>query len=76
MSQRCSACSQPVIWATTSKGNKMPLDAQPHPMGNLVLDDGGNVGPPDSQFPGTPDLTRRYKSHFSTCVHADRFRKK
>jgi len=78
MSSKCSSCSAPIVWANTATGKKMPLDAQPHPLGNLVMDEAGNVGPPDA-WPGnlgTPDLTKRYRSHFATCPQADRHRKK
>ena len=75
MSQRCSSCSAPIVWATTSSGKKMPLDAAPNPRGNLVMDDAGNVGPVPGEE-GAPDLGKRYTSHFATCPHHAMHRRK
>ena len=37
MSDRCRSCGAQIFWAVTANGKRMPLDAQPHPEGNLVL---------------------------------------
>lgn len=33
-----AGCAQPIIWTRTVKGNVMPVDADPSPAGNILLD--------------------------------------
>ena len=33
----CRSCRAPIVWAVTSDGKRMPLDAAPIPAGNVVL---------------------------------------
>lgn len=58
----CSGCGDPILWAGTSHGRGVPLDAAPSPLGHLVLDEHGRTGPADGE-PGTPDMTVRYTRH-------------
>ncbi len=66
MSGRCKTCNQPIMWATTAAGKAIPLDVEPVPDGNLVLD-GGTARVADMFSPPGP----RWRSHFATCVDAD-----
>jgi hypothetical protein len=73
----CRSCGEPIIWVTTERGKKMPLDAEPHPerRGQFVF-----TGPGTVRFgaPGTPIPVgvETFVSHFSTCPHAQQHRKK
>jgi hypothetical protein len=70
---KCKSCGAEIIWAKTPTGKSMPLDAEPHPRGNIVLDANGCTGP---VRPGdVPDLSVRYLSHFVTCPEANQHRK-
>lgn len=41
---RCKSCPASIRWIETDKGNPMPLDAEPTPAGNVVLDETGKRG--------------------------------
>jgi hypothetical protein len=59
--------------------SRMPLDADPAPDGNLAVyrDHLGALKARTLKKGEEPDLyERRGKSHFATCKHADRFRKR
>ena len=58
----CNLCGALIRWAQTSNGGNLPLDAEPDPMGNLVLDEYNRVGPMTGE-PGTPDMRTRYTRH-------------
>lgn len=71
----CRSCGAPVVWARTSTGGSMPVDADPSPVGNveLVDDDGILRATVHSQPPlGVDDL---YVSHFATCPDANDWRR-
>ena len=71
----CRSCVQPIIWTLTQRGKKMPVDAEPDPLGTFILEfrDGDE---PTSVYVGNRDTDDdRYTSHFSTCPHADKHRK-
>jgi hypothetical protein len=65
----CKACEAPIIWAHTSTGKAIPLDAEKVDGGNLELKD-GTV----SYAKSHPDV-KRYRSHFATCPKASSFRR-
>lgn len=72
----CRSCEAEIFWCVTVNNKRIPLDAEPTPDGNLVVED----GPPPmaiacSADPGTDVGTPRYKSHFSTCPNAATHRK-
>lgn len=56
----CQSCGMPVVWFNTPKGKRMPVNAD-------------STRPTDA--PHQLDLTR-HRSHFSTCPHADVWRRK
>lgn len=62
----CRDCKKPIRWATTRRGSKMPLDPDPVPDGNVVLEVDGVARVlsrgEQHQGPGA-----RYASHFNTC---------
>lgn len=68
---RCRACDAPMGWCKTADGKDAPIDIEPHPDGNLVIDqDGVALYAQRGSFPVM------YLSHFATCIHADRFKRK
>jgi len=65
----CKSCRQPLIWVSTAKGERMPLNPRMELGGNVELLNGvAHVVQPD------PTL-RRYTSHFSNCPQANGHRK-
>lgn len=81
--ETCSACPQRLIWALTPTGARAPIDYAPSPEGNVLLlqpDGFGAVlavtftkdGLERARERGLPLRT----SHFTTCVHADKFKKR
>lgn len=71
LTSTCRSCGAPIIWAHTPNGKSMPLDAEPDPTGNIVLDDGTARVEPNQTLTGT-----RHTSHFATCPHAETWRKR
>jgi hypothetical protein len=67
----CKSCGAEVIWALTSTGRPMPIDATPVEGGNLVLSllDGKRVVSVVAAGPGL-----RHRPHFATCPDADSWR--
>lgn len=39
MPAACRSCSAPIEWARTVNGRLIPLDAEPDPAGNVLLED-------------------------------------
>lgn len=75
MSARCQSCGAAILWAKTSKGKPIPLDAKPREDGNVVLEPNGVafvIGPLERVQRGRET---RYVAHFSTCPHADEHRR-
>lgn len=70
----CKSCRAEILWARTYSDKMMPLDAEPCPDGNIYLENGCAVTIYQSKQP--PAGTALYKSHFVTCPHAKRHRKK
>lgn len=74
MSAKCRSCGAEVRWVTTESGKHMPVDALPSAVGNIVLADDVAIvlrqGQP--RLDGEP----LYTSHFATCEHAEKWRRK
>jgi hypothetical protein len=74
----CGSCQAEVIWATTTRGKAMPVDAATDPDGNLVLEPRVD-GPPLARV---LSVARRFgrkdlrTSHFVACPQADQWRGK
>lgn len=78
----CRSCNAPIVWALTSKGHRLPLDAKvvtdndPRVTARstlFMLD--GDDPPAAKSFPGsalipTEDRGPVYLSHFATCPNA------
>ena len=68
----CRSGGATIWFAPTGKGRRIPLDAEPHPQGNVVILDGvATVLPPGTRAEGR----EHYRSHFVTCAHAAKHRK-
>lgn len=74
---RCRSCRKRIIWAITGKMRRIPIDPDPTPDGNIVLQDQGKFRPPLATVHTVrPPDTMLYKSHFATCPAAAAFRKR
>jgi hypothetical protein len=81
MADTCRSCGQPIVWAVTRDGKRMPVDPDPDPEGNLVLTAnllGDHLVVPvaDLERGGAPivDSDRRV-SHFASCPNAASWRR-
>lgn len=76
---KCRSCGAKIIWCTNAEtGKKMPLDADPHPEGNVIAWQSGDTAQQMCRVMGKrEDVGRRnrYVSHFKTCPEADSWRK-
>ena len=74
MSAICRSCGAPIVWAKTSRGLSMPLDAAPVVDGNVAIRDGvAVVVDPGGLFDERPGEVR-YVAHFATCPQAAQHR--
>lgn len=70
----CKSCQAKIIWATfLGRGTPIPIDFDPVPNGNLVIK-AGQAETFTPLFHGPEVL--RYRSHFATCKHAERHRRR
>lgn len=78
----CNSCGAPIRWAETLSGAKMPVDAEPHPEGNLIACP--SVGPNVVAVYKREELrllaqahpnAERWRSHFASCPDAAKHRK-
>lgn len=69
----CKSCGALITWVRTKAGKRMPLDPVPAEDGNVVIDESGiaHVLGKGEEWHGD-----RYRSHFSSCVHAAFHRRK
>ena len=84
----CKSCGASIIWVTTEKGKKMPLNEKSALNGNIILMHKKVRDPPIARYQNkreektrddkrNPDAARtRYVSHFVTCPQAKGWRKK
>jgi hypothetical protein len=70
----CRSCKQPIRWAVTEKGHRMPVDPAPRADGNVTLTAQGPDEPPLARV-GQGGNGPRYVSHFATCPDAPRHRR-
>jgi hypothetical protein len=78
---RCKSCAAPITWAiTAAKGNRMPLDPDPVPDGNVwIVEHREHMSPVIGvalQHSDIPDDIETYVSHFVTCANAAEHRRK
>lgn len=79
MSATCGSCDAPIVWAKTSKGALMPIDAQPADDGNLAVhrDDQGELHARVLKAgDSTAEWEKRGTSHWATCPNAEQHRRK
>lgn len=68
---KCRSCGADIIWARTSSGRNIPVDADPTPDGNVEL-----TGTTVVVHPGpVPDLELRM-AHHATCPQAAEWRRR
>lgn len=69
---KCKRCGATIRFVRTTKGALMPLDAEPTPKGNVILNQAGVA----VVFARPPlAFTIRYMPHWATCPAAKEFRK-
>lgn len=75
--QPCRSCGAAVIWATTTAGKAMPVDADPGPGGDVALHQMPGRSVRAEIITGAPELhgADLRTSHFVTCPDADAWRK-
>jgi hypothetical protein len=80
----CGSCQAPILWADTTAGERMPVDEQPVPDGNVLLHITDDSPKPKliagvltrGQAGGARDRQERlYRSHFSSCPNASGHRR-
>lgn len=75
----CRSCGAEIFWAETAGGKRMPVDADPVPDGNVIVEDRPGDGlratvlEPGALMLDDPGLPR-YVSHFATCPNASQHR--
>lgn len=81
MSDKCASCNAPIFWAVSVNDNRMPIDAEPSPDGNVLVS--VSRSNPDNKKcvvlkrdGEKPKDRRLFTSHFSTCPNAKRHRRK
>lgn len=76
MLSKCRSCKQPILFALTRKGRRIPLDPDPVENGNIRLTEvEGRKLPLARVVDGTENPGPRYRTHFASCPDADRFRR-
>lgn len=79
----CRGCHAPIFFAVSTNRVRTPINMEPDPAGNVILDGIGHIdgveyplavvlGPADVPFGDPP----RYQTHFATCPNAGDFKKK
>lgn len=68
-------CGASMFFAPSAKGNdkKIPLCAQPHPVGNIFLNEKHEAVYVSQKNPAPPGTTL-YQSHFADCPFSEQFR--
>lgn len=61
----CRSCGAEILWVRTSKGRKMPLDAEPSKRVLVAEIEGMRVG----------QIRDTFTPHWATCPNADEHRK-
>lgn len=74
-------CNGKIMFATTENGRSMPVDADPHPDGMLLLGWRGEilrvwVVPIAERKAKRLQAGGLHRSHFATCVDADYYRRR
>lgn len=71
----CRNCGQPILWARTERGNRMPLDAEPiadprleHGPVFVLRDRHSAEGPLAISAWGLEGTEPHHRAHFDTCT--------
>lgn len=79
----CRSCGALIRWAVTASGRRMPVDAEPHEHGNVVLEVMSEPHPAKqttlralviAPADVVADEVLRFRSHFATCPNARQHR--
>lgn len=70
----CRSCGASIIFVETLAGKAIPLDADPAEDGNVIIE-GGKARVLSGLYDAQADQVR-YKSHFATCTHPERHRRR
>lgn len=71
----CRGCGNPLLWVETEHGRPMPLDPDPVPGGNVVIDASG-VAIVFARAGQAPKRFDRYVPHAKTCPAAGASRRR
>ncbi len=72
----CRSCKAKIIFAKTSNGNFIPLDAEPSQNGTMAVVGGlASYVPKDRIEEVTASGVKLYESHFATCPNSKQHRK-
>ena len=73
----CRTCGAAIRWARTEKDDAIPVDPEPHPEGNLILEEDPESFMPRARVhrPLFDKETTLHRSHFVTCPDAAKHRK-
>ncbi len=80
--ESCRSCSYPIVWAVTTEGKSMPVDAPTDPAGNVVLRRDPPPVTSDRVYAIVLDQNAlfddgpRHLAHFVTCPDGDVWRSK
>lgn len=80
----CRSCQATIRWAITNRNRAMPIDPVPVPDGNIRIrpnaatrgKDACDVLHGQSLASAQAGGEKLYKSHFSTCEHAGKWRRR
>lgn len=76
MTDHCRSCNADIIWAVTTRGKLMPVDAKPADGGNVELVDRPGVAPLAIVHSQPPlDAGPLHMPHHSTCPDAEDWRR-
>lgn len=71
----CGSCGADIIWAeSTSTGRTAPIDADPHPDGNILLRGDGTYTVIPTPEQKEAIVVPLHLNHFVTCPNADSHR--
>lgn len=75
----CKGCDAPITWGVNQHGRGVPLNPDPDPEGDQIVDgqqeDGRLIVHKVRKDEQVPAGTVRYRTHFATCEKADEFRR-
>lgn len=75
MTAKCKSCGAEIIWARTSNGHAMPLNAKPTKVITLERPAGNTPGARIVGDTPIAHIADGYTSHFANCPQADDWRK-